>query len=332
MSDRRPETDLKVLLIMLAAVIVPAAFTLSIVEAPRTFVLGSDPSPLGYTWSQLIFLVPVLCLHYFFKRHAEFIRYRKAYWMTVGMFLSAGLGMDILLGEIFFTFPNEASHLGIHLPGLDIRTGEIEWNIPIEEISFYGIGAMFMLLMYLWCDLYWIGTHDSVAFERKAKALPKLVEAHWGAAVWGLVLIGVAVVYKWYVAGDYCPFPDQDVHGTGFPGYMTVLIIGFFTPTFIFFRKVQPFVNWRALGTTIFVLLLMSLVWEGTMGVPYGWWGFQCTQMLGIYIGAWTHLPIEEPILWAMATWGTVMIFEVLRIHHYKGGTVRESLLGEEKS
>ena len=49
---------------------------------------------------------------------------------------------------------------------------------------------------------------------------------------------------------------------------------------------------------TVFILLLISLLWEATLGVPYGWWNFQDDAMIGIRITAWSRLPIEEVCVW----------------------------------
>jgi hypothetical protein len=53
-----------------------------------------------------------------------------------------------------------------------------------------------------------------------------------------------------------------------------------------FFRTAQPFSNWRAFGLTFFLILLVSLLWETTLGVPYGWWGYRPPAMIGIDVGA----------------------------------------------
>lgn len=330
MDEKRNHTDMMTFLVMLAALVIPATIALMQVDVGRSFVIKGDPTPRGYTWSQLIFITPVALMAWWFKRDPHYHVYKKAFYATIGLFFCAGMGLDVLGGNAFFTFPNEGSHLGIHLPGYDFRSGSWVWNVPIEELSFYGVGALFMLLMYIWADIYWFGTHEPDEFKSRSAKLPKLVSAHWGAMIWGVVLIAAAAFYKASLAPAQCPFWPNDTPTGGFPGYLTVLIAGFVAPTFVFFRKVKPFINWRALSMTIFTMLLMSLIWEGTMGVPYGWWGYQCSQMVGIYISAWTYLPIEEPILWSVATWGTVMIYEVLRIHFVSGKKLRTSMLGME--
>jgi hypothetical protein len=36
----------------------------------------------------------------------------------------------------------------------------------------------------------------------------------------------------------------------------------------------MPVINWRALSLTLFIILPTNLLWEATLGVPYGWRGF----------------------------------------------------------
>ena len=75
----------------------------------------------------------------------------------------------------------------------------------------------------------------------------------------------------------------------------------------------MPVINWRALSLTLFFILLMSLMWEATLGIPYGWWGFQDAAMIGVRITAWNGLPIEEVCLWVAVTYATVIVYEIVR-------------------
>ena len=64
-------------------------------------------------------------------------------------------------------------------------------------------------------------------------------------------------------------------------------------PSAGFLHTARPFINWRAFGFTFFLLLLLSLLWEVTFAIPYGWWGYRPATMLGAPIGAWSGLPVE---------------------------------------
>jgi len=41
---------------------------------------------------------------------------------------------------------------------------------------------------------------------------------------------------------------------------------------------------------------------SATLAVPYGWWGYQQKQMMGLFIGAWAGLPIEAVVVWIAVT------------------------------
>jgi hypothetical protein len=75
-------------------------------------------------------------------------------------------------------------------------------------------------------------------------------------------------------------------------------------------------------------MLLISLLWEVTLALPYGWWNFQHRQMIGLFIGAWNDLPIEEVCLWIAVTYATVIIFEIVKLWQASGRTMKKALLG----
>jgi hypothetical protein len=101
----------------------------------------------------------------------------------------------------------------------------------------------------------------------------------------------------------------------GFPGYFTLQIFSVLLPSFLFHKLVRDFVNWRALSFTIFVILVTSLLWEATLGVPYQWWGYHPNQMMGIFIYAWDSLPIEATLLWPMGSYSAIIVYEFVRLY-----------------
>ena len=72
----------------------------------------------------------------------------------------------------------------------------------------------------------------------------------------------------------------------------------------------------------------ISLLWEVTLAVPYGWWGFQDDAMIGVRITAWSRLPIEEVFVWIAVTYATVIVYEIVRRWQASGKRVRHALLG----
>ncbi len=93
----------------------------------------------------------------------------------------------------------------------------------------------------------------------------------------------------------------------------------------------KRFINWRALSLSLFLIVPISLLWEATLAVPYNWWNFQHGQMMGLFIGAWSNLPIEEVFVWIAATYATAIVFEVVKVVLASDRPVRDALLGEKQ-
>ena len=114
----------------------------------------------------------------------------------------------------------------------------------------------------------------------------------------------------------------------GFPGYFLFLVIGALGPSAALLPAAMPVINWRAFSITSLMLLLISLLWEVTLGVPYRWWGFQDAQMIGIHITAWSYLPIEEIFVWISVTFATVIVYEIVRRWQASGKKMLHALAG----
>ena len=50
--------------------------------------------------------------------------------------------------------------------------------------------------------------------------------------------------------------------------------------------------------------------------------------MMGIYIGAWHGLPLEEIVVWFSVTFATVILYEVIKIWQASGRSVKNAFLG----
>ncbi len=133
------------------------------------------------------------------------------------------------------------------------------------------------------------------------------------------MLLITAIIYKKVFAAD----------PAGFPLYFAFLLAVAFVPAAGLFRSVRPFINWRAFSLTSFFVVLISLLWEVTLALPYGWWAFQPRMMMGLTIGAWSNLPIEEVFLWFVVTFATVVVFETLKIWLASGKSFREAMTGQ---
>jgi len=145
-----------------------------------------------------------------------------------------------------------------------------------------------------------------------------LLRFHPTSLVAGVALIAIAIGYKkWFSA-----VPD------GWPGYFIVLVAGGLVPSMSFLPTTRRFINWRAMSLTMFFILLISMLWEATLALPYGWWNYQHRAMLGVFIGAWSNLPIEAVLVWLAVTYGTVIMFEVVKIWQASGRRAKEAFLG----
>ena len=306
-----PTVAASIVIGMLAMVIIPATFTLRSVSSPGRLEVGLDPSPHGYTWSLLLVVVPIVAMLLWFFPSEGLEIPRHSFWRTIGILAPIGCLLDVIFEQWFFCFPNPKATLGIFAPALGKP-------VPIEEYVFYLTGFMTILLLYVWLSEYWLAAYTVENYAGEARALSRLLQFHPKSLVLGLALIGVAVVYKrWF----------SSVPG-GWPGYFIVLVAGGLIPSVSFYPVVRRFINWRAMSLTMFFILLVSLLWEATLALPYGWWNYQHAAMMGVFIGAWSGLPIEAVLVWLAVTYGTVILFEAVKIWQASGRRAKEAFLG----
>jgi hypothetical protein len=300
---------------MLAIVAVPAAITLNTVCFPAKFqVSDPNPTPHGYTWSLLLFIVPIVVIGLWFVPREGVRIPRRAFWRTIGILVPGGCALDFFFASRFFVFPNSGATLQIGAPALGKP-------VPVEEYIFYLTGFIAVLLIYVWMDEFWLAAYNVPDYAGESKKIARLLRFHPTSAIVGVALILVGVIYKKQFSGS----PE------GFPGYFIFLVATALVPAASFYPAARPFINWRAFSLTSFFMLLVSLLWEVTLALPYGWWGFQSRQMLGLSIGAWSGLPIEEVGVWIAVTYATVILFEVVKLWQASERPAREAFLGVKK-
>ena len=100
----------------------------------------------------------------------------------------------------------------------------------------------------------------------------------------------------------------------------------------LLFPKVRGVINWRAFSLTMFMIALTSLLWEATLAMPYGWWGYQHTAMVGIYISAWGQLPVEAVFVWLAVPYTTVIVYETIKCWKASGKSARVAFLGHKST
>ena len=294
-----------ILLQLIFVVLVASGLTLATVKQgvqPPDYT--ANPSPLGYTWSLTLFLLPLAWLLVWFARHPQLKIQRKAFGVTLAILLPLGFLLDLFFAHTFFIFPNEGAVLGVMVPG-------VGGPIPIEEFVFYLSGFVFVLLLYIWADEVWMDRYNLVGSHPEFQKVRKIVGFHWQSLVLGLGLLMAAVVYKKFVSAD----PN------GFPLYWTYLLAAAIVPAAGFYGTTRRFINWRAFSFTFLLVLLISLMWEASLASPYGWWGYKPEAMMGIFLTAWNHLPLEAVFVWLAVCFTTVIIYEVVSIcqHSDKG-------------
>src|SRR5207302_3791648 len=191
-----------------AALVVPAAIALRAVIHPVILQPSSDnPTPLGYTWSLLLFIIPIAALGWWFACRPDLQFPRKAFWRTIAVLAPLGFLLDLLFGNTFFIFPNKTATLGCEIPA-------VGGGIPIEEFAFYLAGFMLVLLSYIWCDEYWMAAYNVPDYKAAAERIPRIVHFHFASVVLGMALIAAAIVYRKFLSGA----------SDGFPWYFVYLV------------------------------------------------------------------------------------------------------------
>jgi hypothetical protein len=313
-GSRSPRQSAWMVMAMLGMIALPAALTLHTVHVSAVVDVHSpNPSPYGYTVSLLLFIVPILVIALWFLPQAGVKISQKSFWLTIAILFPLGAALDFFLAHAFFTFTNSAATLGIKAPAL-------AGGVPIEEYLFYFTGFLTILLVYIWLDEYWLVAYNVPAQSQQRSEFDRLVRFHPESLVLAVVLIAAAIAYKKLIS-----------HTEGFPGYFTFLALGALAPSAALFPTARPVINWRAFSLTFFILLLTSLLWEATLAVPYGWWGYQPHQMVGLDVTAWAHLPIEAIGVWIAVTYTTIIVYEIVKRWQSSGKPAMRAMFGEQR-
>src|SRR5437764_14286854 len=129
-----------VVLSIAASLIVPAAIALRTIVHPAILQATSDnPTPLGYTWSLALFIIPIGVLAWWFGCRPDLKFPRKAFWRTIAVLAPLGFALDLLFGNAFFIFANKAATLGCELPAFSR-------SIPTDALLLYLTGFIHVLL------------------------------------------------------------------------------------------------------------------------------------------------------------------------------------------
>ncbi len=249
----------------------------------------------AYTLSLSIWGVPVVLMTLFLHQRGRMTpTVRTALWISLGIITVLGSGLDLLFAHSFFTFPNPRAVLGIEIN-----------QIPIEEFGFYLLGGWFLALSYVFCDEYWLVRYnrpdgDYRRWSRRLQTLILPSPKGW------MVLV--------FAAAAGIGFKTRfNPGGMPVPGYYLFLLTLAYAPFFLLQRVVKGFVNWRGFSLTLSVTMGVSLLWEATLAIPGGWWGYQDRAMLGIFIEPWSHLPLEAVSVWVFSSFA-ILIYEAAKM------------------
>jgi lycopene cyclase domain-containing protein len=251
-----------------------------------------------YTVSLLLWITPVIALTFFFivKR---LLTPEKSFAIGASIIVLAlvGISLDLLFAKSFFTFPNKQALCGIAI-----------MNVPIEEFVFYITGFWFILFIYVFCDEWYLKKYNlpDEKYARYRSRLKRLLFLHIPSAWWGIGIVLAGFIIK----------RIANPEGSLIPGYFTFVAVLAYIPAFLFYRVTKSFVNWRAYFFCLILTVLISIIWEVTLALPRGYWGYQHGSMLGIFIGVWNGLPIEQITVWFFCTY-VIFFYEFIKICYF---------------
>jgi hypothetical protein len=273
---------------------------------------------LTYFTSLVFWGIPLLYLWPTFRAltAAGSGRRRRALRWSAGSIAILGVVLDLLLGHLTFRFPGcgiggEASPYIWCIPG-------VGGLVPVEELLFYVMGPIVIVLAYACADERWLARYHS-GDDRLDVALiqisPRLVAAAAAAGVTALVL--------WRVNGT-------------FPTYFAFLTAGAILPALFLYRAVGWLTNWQALAVTTLYVLVTSIIWEVTLAIPRAWWGYEPSGMIGITIAAWSRgdaiFPVEAAAVWLTAPFSCVLIYEFANAFFHDTRSTLAALFGSAPS
>lgn len=306
---------LSALLAILAVATTVAMSRIGVSQRPIDVSL--NPSPLGYTFSLILFVLPCAVLGAWVWQSSRTGEQRRASLITLAILIPIGFVLDLIFGRSFLHFPNAEATLGILIPAFDLGSG---WSglwgpgwrpyLPIEEFAFYALGFLAMLLAYIWGDEILFRANKVDPNQRTPAVFRGWKETAGFWLLVGAVLFGVALLVRRQV-------PNET--GRAFPGYFLFLLVGSILPSFFCSRIAFQFINWRALTVSWLFILAISEFWEASLGIPYGWWAYKSDQMMGIFLKPHCDLPIEAVLVWTLGSWTTVIVYETVLTAIYAG-------------
>ena len=179
---------------------------------------------------------------------------------------------------------------------------------------------MLVLLSYIWCDEHWMAAYNIPDYSAEARNITRIVQFHFTSFILGVLLIVAAIVYRHFYPGD----PH------GFPWYFIYLVPA--VPRSSLRQVFSTPRNGLLIGahsvSHFFFSCLLACFGKLLLALPYGWWGFRPAALIGLTVGAWSNLPIEEPCVWMAVTFTTIITYEVIKIWKALGAGALQAFFG----
>ena len=277
--------------------------------------LGLDAvGRLTYFTSLAFWCIPILYLwHVFNMLTAEGTgRRRRALRYAAGTIVVLGIVLDFVLGFLTLRFPGcgEPAGSSPYLWCLPAVRG----RIPVEELLFYVMGPVAIVLVYACADERWLSKYnpnDDLLDLKLIQLSPRLAIVAAGAAVMALVL--------WRVNGN-------------FPTYFVFISAGALLPAMFLYRTIGNLTNWPAFAVTMLYVIVTSLIWEVTLAIPRQWWGYEPSGMMGLTINAWSRgdaiFPVEAAVVWLFAPFSSVLTYEFAKALTHHPRAIKVALFG----
>ena len=277
--------------------------------------LGLDAAGhLTYFSSLTLWGIPILYLwHVFSMITADGRgRRRRALRWTAGTIVVLGIVLDFVLGHLTLRFPGCSEPAGASpyvwcLPA-------VQGMIPVEELLFYAMGPVAIVLVYACADELWLSRYnpkDDLLNLKLLQLSPRLMIVAASAALTALVL--------WRVNGR-------------FPTYFAFISAGALLPAMFLYRAIGNLTNWPAFAVTTLYVIVTSLIWEVTLAIPRQWWGYEPSGMIGLTIAAWSRgdaiFPVEAAAVWLFAPFSSILTYEFAKALTHHPRATRVALFG----
>jgi hypothetical protein len=304
---------------------------------PQLWTLEGYGLKYGYTMSLSLIVLPLVSLVWWYhvmRKTDTDGKLRRLVRATIKDSAIAGFVFvifDALFATKLFSFPDSNATVGLMFWGY-MWSGDCStlWNvhrvfscyertIPIEEIIFYVGGAAVLRGTYLWASEDFVNRYSMSDgdYVLAAKRVPRLVKVNWAALVVMLTILAIGIYLKHRLDG-------------GFPIYLMLQALIVSSPVVLLYTTVRDFVNTRALLMVMVLQALVSVIWEATAALPYGWWNYKPEGMIGIPVPPWSNLPIEASLFWISVGWSAIFLQEVTKIKVRSERRWRDLLFGRK--